>query len=175
LVLNEQVDGVWHTGVVVFGKEYYFGGDIYFDEPAKTGFGNPRQQIVLGTTLRQRDELHSYIVSELKREFTRDLYDAARNNCNHFSDRIAMFLVGKHIPEDVLTQPMLMMKTGIGRALRPIVSRYLGTCFEPQTTTAAFVGDKDLSECATFDDLPKLIKLGEGNADTPLWGDMISL
>jgi len=42
-LLQEQVEGVWHSGVVVFGKEYYFGGDIYHDAPAQTGFGTPRQ------------------------------------------------------------------------------------------------------------------------------------
>ena len=28
-----QIDGVWHTSVVVFGKEFFFGGGILSEEP----------------------------------------------------------------------------------------------------------------------------------------------
>lgn len=133
-LVNQKVDGVWHTGIVVFGREYYFGGDIYYDLPSQTGFGPPRRTLVLGRTLRQREELHAYIVDELKPVFSRSAYDAARNNCNHFTDRVAMYLVGKHIPDEVLRQPELMMKTNLGRVLRPVLNRWLGLYFEPNDT-----------------------------------------
>jgi hypothetical protein len=29
-----QIDGIWHTGIVVYGKEFYFGGGISYDPPA---------------------------------------------------------------------------------------------------------------------------------------------
>eukprot|EP00929_Paragymnodinium_shiwhaense_P019027 TRINITY_DN13099_c1_g2_i1.p1 TRINITY_DN13099_c1_g2~~TRINITY_DN13099_c1_g2_i1.p1 ORF type:complete len:432 (-),score=109.51 TRINITY_DN13099_c1_g2_i1:51-1346(-) len=148
LVVDEDIQGVWHTGVVVFGKEYYFGGDIYFDTPAETGFGPPRRAIHLGTTLRHREELHAFIVDELKPSFSREAYDAARNNCNHFTDRLALFLVGKHIPEEILAQPQLMMNTALGRALRPVLTKLLGVYFEPpksaeEVSYAAKVGRED--------------------------------
>jgi hypothetical protein len=28
-----QIDGIWHTGIVVYGKEFYFGGGISYDYP----------------------------------------------------------------------------------------------------------------------------------------------
>lgn len=133
-LINQKVEGVWHTGIVAFGREYYFGGDIYYDLPSQTGFGPPQRKIVLGRTLRQRDELHAYIVDDLKPIFCRQAYDAARNNCNHFTDRLAMFLVGKHIPEEVLKQPELVMNTNVGRVLRPFLNRWLGLYFEPPDT-----------------------------------------
>eukprot|EP00927_Polykrikos_kofoidii_P035360 TRINITY_DN29938_c0_g1_i1.p1 TRINITY_DN29938_c0_g1~~TRINITY_DN29938_c0_g1_i1.p1 ORF type:complete len:484 (+),score=89.31 TRINITY_DN29938_c0_g1_i1:320-1771(+) len=135
-LIQEELQGVWHTGIVVFGKEYYFGGDIYYDTPSKTGFGPPRRVILLGYTLRQREELHAFIVDELKPMFSREAYDAARNNCNHFTDRLSLFLVGKHIPEEVLRQPQLMMNTSLGRALRPFLTRWLGLYFEAPKTAA---------------------------------------
>lgn len=162
-LLPEPLEGIWHTGLVVYGKEYYFGGDIYYDSPGETGFGRPRLSIHMGTTLRQRDELHAFIVDELKPVFTREAYDAARNNCNHFTDRVCMFLVGKHIPEEVLRQPELMLSTNIGRALRPILTRVLGQYFVPKETSEeisvsgvsfgsqAFLV-KDLSEVRSADD-----------------------
>jgi hypothetical protein len=42
--------GIWHTGVVVYGKEYYFGGGICLGMPGKTPYGNPIQTILLGET-----------------------------------------------------------------------------------------------------------------------------
>mmetsp|Transcript_104122 Transcript_104122/g.299309 ORF Transcript_104122/g.299309 Transcript_104122/m.299309 type:complete len:597 (-) Transcript_104122:101-1891(-) len=134
-ILPEMLEGVWHTGLVVYGKEYYFGGDIYYDTPGETGFGTPRVAISMGTTLRQRDELHAFVVDELKPIFTREAYDAARNNCNHFTDRVSMYLLGKHIPEEVLRQPEIMLQTNLGRTLRPILTRVLGQYFVPKETS----------------------------------------
>jgi hypothetical protein len=38
---GKQVDGVWHTGVVVFGKEFFFGGGIQSGDPGQTPYGTP--------------------------------------------------------------------------------------------------------------------------------------
>ncbi|MGB1593038.1 MAG: hypothetical protein ACPIOQ_09825, partial [Promethearchaeia archaeon] len=46
--LGKQIDGVWHTGVVVFGKEFFFGGGIQHDEPGRTPYGIPVDKIPLG-------------------------------------------------------------------------------------------------------------------------------
>lgn len=41
MFLGKLIDGVWHTGVVVYGKEYYFGGGICNGPPSQTPFGTP--------------------------------------------------------------------------------------------------------------------------------------
>lgn len=38
-MIGKQIDGIWHTGIVVYGKEFYFGGGISYDLPACTPFG----------------------------------------------------------------------------------------------------------------------------------------
>ncbi len=38
-LVGGQIEGVWHTGIVIYGKEYYFGGGISYDLPARTPFG----------------------------------------------------------------------------------------------------------------------------------------
>lgn len=40
-LIGQQVDGIWHTGIVVYGKEFYFGGGISYDMPGQTPFGKP--------------------------------------------------------------------------------------------------------------------------------------
>jgi len=36
---GKHFDGIWHTGIVVYGKEFYFGGGISYDMPSCTPFG----------------------------------------------------------------------------------------------------------------------------------------
>jgi len=40
-MIGKQIDGIWHTGIVVYNKEFYFGGGISYDLPACTPFGKP--------------------------------------------------------------------------------------------------------------------------------------
>ena len=40
-LIGKHIEGVWHTGIVVYNKEYYFGGGISYDAPAMTPFGRP--------------------------------------------------------------------------------------------------------------------------------------
>ena len=38
-MIGQQVEGIWHTGLVAYGKEFYYGGGISYDLPGKTPFG----------------------------------------------------------------------------------------------------------------------------------------
>ena len=38
-LVGSQINGVWSTGIVVHGREYYYGGGISYDLPGKTPFG----------------------------------------------------------------------------------------------------------------------------------------
>lgn len=41
IFLGKQIDAIWHTGIVVYGKEYYFGGGICAGTPKTTVYGYP--------------------------------------------------------------------------------------------------------------------------------------
>jgi len=128
LLLGQHFEGIWHTGIVVHGKEYWFGGNIFESKPASTPFGEPTQIVELPEfTMRTREDLWNFISRELSSEFTRANYDVLTHNCNHFSDAVSVFLLSEHIPDDVLKQPEMVMNTITVQALRPLLNRWLGT------------------------------------------------
>ena len=48
MMIGQQIDAIYHTSLVVFGKEYYFGAGICADPPKSTPFGKLIQEIPLG-------------------------------------------------------------------------------------------------------------------------------
>ena len=49
-LVGKYFEGIWHTGVVVYNKEYYYGGGISHDPPGRTPFGVPTKKLSLGFT-----------------------------------------------------------------------------------------------------------------------------
>ena len=76
-----------------------------------------------------QDELHRHICRELKPIFHRGTYDVVLNNCNHFSDRLCMYLLGRRLPEEVLRQPRLWTVTEVplSASLQTVVLGLFGT------------------------------------------------
>ena len=62
-LVGKYYEGIWHTGISVFGKEYYYGGGISYDRIGKTPFGKETKQETLGTT-----ELSEEIFTEWLKE-----------------------------------------------------------------------------------------------------------
>ncbi len=51
LFLGKHFDGVWHTGIVAFGQEWFFGNDgIDSCHPKGTILGEPNEMLHLGKT-----------------------------------------------------------------------------------------------------------------------------
>lgn len=126
VALLRPVEGIWHTGVICFGREYWYGGQCFESKPETTPFGRPNKKTLIGATLCTRAELWDKINRELCREFTRDSYDVLTHNCNHFSDEVCMFLLNKHIPDEVRLQPEQFANSITAQALRPLLNQWLG-------------------------------------------------
>lgn len=47
---GKRLDGLWHTAVVAYGEEYYFGGGIQKAAPGSTPAGAPTTVVSNGTT-----------------------------------------------------------------------------------------------------------------------------
>jgi len=154
ILLGQQFEGIWHTGVVVHDKEYWFGGSIFESLPGTTPFGVPTKIVDLPEpdrleyTMRTRDDLWNFIRRDLADEFTTANYDVLTHNCNHFSDAVSQFLINEHIPDEVIKQPEMVMNTWTATALRPLLNRWLGT-FGEETDGE---GGRSASDTSTADE-----------------------
>ena len=119
-LIGKQIEGVWHTGVCVFGKEYFYGGGICVGEPKKTPYGYPVKEIDFGYTTKTEEDLKNYIKS-INSQFTVNTYDVLNHNCNHFTDAALFFLVGKHLPNSILKQHEEILNTPLGQFVRPML------------------------------------------------------
>ena len=50
MLIGKYYEGIWHTGISVFGKEFYYGDGMCYDEIGKTPFGTPVKKLVMGVT-----------------------------------------------------------------------------------------------------------------------------
>jgi len=143
--LGKQIDGVWHTGVVVFGKEFFFGGGIQDDVPGRTPYGVPVQRIPLGDS-HIPHEVFVEFLQEISSRFSMEsckclalcvlhlcimsMYrasvwanestacmadDLLHNNCNNFSNECSIFLTGAPIPEYIMSLPSEVLNTPLGK------------------------------------------------------------
>jgi hypothetical protein len=143
-LIGKQVDGVWHTGVCVFGKEYYYGGGICVGKPKKTPYGYPVKELDFGYTTKTEADLKAYIKS-INNQFTMNTYNILNHNCNHFTDAALYFLVGKHLPDSILKQHEELLNTPMGQMVRPLLERmnqgnnaFLPNMFEGRNNNGGF-------------------------------------
>eukprot|EP00092_Neocalanus_flemingeri_P006784 GFUD01007327.1.p1 GENE.GFUD01007327.1~~GFUD01007327.1.p1 ORF type:complete len:483 (+),score=120.10 GFUD01007327.1:136-1449(+) len=123
-LIGRPLDGIWHTGIVVFGKEYFFGGSgIEFCNPGGTQLGQPLQVEDLGETEINEALFQDYLRTQSQDRFRGDRYDLLRHNCNNFSHEAAQFLVGKGIPQHILDLPNEIMATPLGQMLAPMIQQ----------------------------------------------------
>ena len=143
-LIGKQVDGVWHTGVCVFGKEYYYGGGICVGKPKKTPYGYPVKELDFGYTTKTEADLKAYIKS-INNQFTIVTYNILNHNCNHFTDAALYFLVGKHLPDSILKQHEELLNTPMGQMVRPLLegmsqgnNAFLPNMFEGRNNNGGF-------------------------------------
>lgn len=123
-----NLEGVWHTGVVVFGREYFYNGRPAFDRPGAGDFGEVKKTIDLGWTLFKQDELHAFIHEKLAPRYVIECYDTLHHNCCNFSDEVLMFLLGTHLQDDVLYQQNRLLDIPGVRLLWPVIRNMISSC-----------------------------------------------
>lgn len=122
LLLGKQIDGIWHTGIVVFGREYFFGGGgVEYCSPGGTILGEPDEIIHLGETQVTRALFEEYLRGLGGERFRPEMYHLFEHNCNTFSNELAQFLTGGRIPKHIHDLPNDVMNTAFGAMIKPLV------------------------------------------------------
>ncbi|XP_031571361.1 uncharacterized protein LOC116305562 [Actinia tenebrosa] len=122
LLLGKQIDGIWHTGVVCFGHEFFFGGGgIEYCRPGGTILGQPDEVINLGDTHIPEDVFMEYLRGLGADAFRADKYHLFEHNCNKFSNEVTMFLTGRKIPKHIHDLPNDILNSAFGQMIKPIV------------------------------------------------------
>jgi len=123
-LIGRPLDGIWHTSVVVYGNEYYFGGaGIESCSPGSTMLGAPLKVENLGETGIPLDVFNDYLKTQSQDRFRGDKYDLLKHNCNNFSEETAQFLTGKGIPKYILDLPNEILATPLGQMLAPMIKQ----------------------------------------------------
>ncbi|CAA7269060.1 unnamed protein product [Cyclocybe aegerita] len=129
---GRQIDGIWHTSVVVFGKEIFYGQGISITPPGRSHHGQPLQVFDMGETSLDEDTFNEYL-QEMRDHYTADkvstsfidrkIRSNARTefNCNSFTDDCVGFLTGQNIPAFIKDLPSDFLSTPFGAALRPTI------------------------------------------------------
>ncbi|KAI8815816.1 PPPDE putative peptidase domain-containing protein [Fimicolochytrium jonesii] len=132
---GRYIEGIWHTSVVVYGTEYYFGQGIMQSRPGSTHHGAPMKDIDMGTTQIPKDVFLQYLDS-MRETWTADRYHLLDNNCNHFSNELCGFLVGKEIPSHITSLPADFLGTPFGQQILPMLENMFGPSQIARSATA---------------------------------------
>lgn len=117
-----------HTALVVFGREYFFGGGIQHQPPQEfrqmTGM-HPVQTLSLGTTAVSRIEFEQWCQRQQQSggRYTAASYDLLERNCNNFSHDAALegLRLPQGVPQWILEVPGKFLASPIGQMARPML------------------------------------------------------
>eukprot|EP00915_Cephaloidophora_sp_WS-2016_P003558 GHVH01004809.1.p1 GENE.GHVH01004809.1~~GHVH01004809.1.p1 ORF type:complete len:395 (+),score=39.38 GHVH01004809.1:132-1316(+) len=157
---SRQVGGIWHTGVLVFGWEYFYGGcgiekmmpeDVTNELPMSL-----EDTICLGDTRLSQNDFERWILS-VQPFFGPKQYDLISWNCNSFTDFIIRKLIPtsdgiplyiSHIVADV-------ERSARGRAIIRIL-RSVGSLLDPTNSVGS---DCDCENCKHLIDHSSVTKV----------------
>nr|XP_006124037.1 desumoylating isopeptidase 1 [Pelodiscus sinensis] len=122
LMLGKQLDGIWHTSIIVHKDEFFYGsGGISSCAPGGTLLGPPDSVVDLGSTEVTEEIFLEYLSSLGESMFRGESYNLFEHNCNTFSNEVAQFLTGRKIPSYITDLPSEVLSTPFGQALRPLL------------------------------------------------------
>ncbi|KAK1793928.1 hypothetical protein P4O66_010846 [Electrophorus voltai] len=122
LMLGKQLEGIWHTSIVIHEEEVFFGGQgISSCPPGGTLLGEPHFIVDLGNTEVNGDIFTEYLSSLGESTYRADRYHLFEHNCNTFSNELAQFLTGRKIPSYITDLPSDVLSTPFGQTLRPFI------------------------------------------------------
>lgn len=122
------IDMIPHTALLVFGKEYFFGGGIQSVDPhyfrSMTG-RRPVQTERLGTTRVSQADFDAWCQQIASLKYNVRTYDLLNCNCNHFSHDAALqgLKLSRGVPSWVLQVPQRFLASPMGQMIRPMLEQ----------------------------------------------------
>ncbi|XP_050419906.1 uncharacterized protein LOC126832910 isoform X2 [Adelges cooleyi] len=124
-LLQRDLEGIWHSAIVVFGKEYFYGSSgISICQPGTTALGSPLRIHNLGRTCLPEDVYQEYLRGLEQDRFKPTNYNLLKHNCNNFTNEISQFLCGNPIPEYIINLPNEILNTPFGQQLAPVLELF---------------------------------------------------
>ncbi|XP_047213849.1 desumoylating isopeptidase 1-like [Girardinichthys multiradiatus] len=122
IMLGKQLDGIWHTAIVAYGEEFFYGENgISSCSPGGTMLGPPETVVELGETELTEKMFMDHLSSLGETTYRGDRYRLFEHNCNTFTNEVAQFLTGRTIPSYITDLPSEFLSTPFGQILRPIL------------------------------------------------------
>ncbi|XP_071872218.1 uncharacterized protein isoform X4 [Bombus fervidus] len=141
LVIGQHVEGIWHTAIVAYGREYFFGpSGIQTARPGGTVLGEPHKVERIGETYLPYSVFFEYINGLGVSTFAPGTYNLFKHNCNSFTNEVSNFLVGQDIPKYILDLPEEILQTPIGQQIGGLIE---GLC---SSASRAFIVDPTFLE-----------------------------
>ncbi|EPQ28481.1 uncharacterized protein PFL1_03784 [Pseudozyma flocculosa PF-1] len=116
---GRQIDGIWHTSIVAWDREYFFGQGISIASPGTSHHGAPLETYELGHTAIDRDTFEQLLLDDLRPRFRPQDYNLLSWNCNNFTQELAQLLVGADIPDHIRSLPADFLSTPFGQMMKP--------------------------------------------------------
>ena len=102
-LLGFHLEAIYHTSIVIYGVEYFFGGvaraeataptsGVQKCTPGATVLGQPMRKEFLGKTELDPDTFQLWLDEIGRTEYRGDTYSLFKHNCNNFSEDAAQFL-----------------------------------------------------------------------------------
>ncbi|XP_077972765.1 desumoylating isopeptidase 1-like [Styela clava] len=119
MIIGRPLDGIWHTSIVCYNQEFFFGGmGIESCPPCGTILGSPDKQVHLGSTEVPSEMFYEYLSQLGSDTFKPQKYELFHHNCNNFSSEVAQFLTGKDIPSYITDLPGEILSTPMGQMIK---------------------------------------------------------
>lgn len=124
LLGGKVFDGVWHTSVVVFDREWQYSGSLVSSAASQgrsDGLAVSKTHN-LGKTSKSIEEFQLFLET-VSSKYTEETYSLRNNNCNHFADAAAMFLLEKHIPQYITSLLADVLATPLAPIITPVIEK----------------------------------------------------
>ncbi|KAF7998979.1 hypothetical protein HF325_006511 [Metschnikowia pulcherrima] len=125
MILGTKIDAIYHTSTVVYGQEYYIDQGIKVcAKPGTTKYGTPIEVLDMANTLIDQDTFSDFVQELMEHDegkYHASAYDLFDNNCNHFTDVLVEFLVGRNLEDRILNLPQQVLAGPNGQLLRQML------------------------------------------------------